>query len=338
MERRRFIEVIAGALLATPLAVGIGVVLGGAPIVAQTPTKVATIGVLSLAPSVSAPWAVEALRKGLAEHGWVEDRTYRIVARDADGKAERLPAAAADLVALKVDVIVTSSTTAIRAARDATTTIPIVIAVGADPVAMGFAASLARPGGNITGLSILAGEIVAKRLELLKQAVPRATTVAVLLHGANPGNPTFVKALQETAPRLKLRLHPVEAREPAEFEATFDSITRAGANALWVIEDPVFHANAPRLVQLAAKHRLPAMWGNRLFVEAGGLMTYGLVYEDLWRRSAAYVDRILKGAKPADLPIEQPNKFDLVINLKTAKALGLTIPPSLLQRADEVIE
>ena len=317
---------------------GLCVLLGAGLATAQTPTKVATIGVLNFAPSTGATRNLEALRKGLAEHGWVEERTFRIVVRSAEGKAERLPAAASELVALKVDVIVTSGTTSIRAARDATSTIPIVIALGADPVAMGFAASLARPGGNITGLSILSGDVGSKRLELLKQAVPRATTVAALLHGANPGNPTFVKALQEAAPRLKLRLRPVEVSEPAEFEATFDSITRAGANALWVIEDSVFSANAARLVQLAAKHRLPAMWGNRLFVEAGGLMTYGLVYEDLWRRSSAYVDKILKGAKPGDLPIEQPNKFDLVINMKTAKTLGFTIPQAILARADQLIE
>jgi putative ABC transport system substrate-binding protein len=320
------------------LLAGLCVLLGAEPATAQTPTKVATIGVLELAPLNSAPRALAALRKGLAEHGWVEEQTFRIVVRSAEGKAEHLPSAAAELVALKVDVIVTTGTTSIRAARDATSTIPIVSAATADPVAMGFATSLARPGGNITGLSILSGDIGSKRLELLKQTVPRATTVAVLLHGANPGNPTFLKALQEAAPRLKLRLHPVAAREPAEFEATFDSITRAGANALWVIEDPVFGAHAAQLVQLAAKHRLPAMWGNRLFVEAGGLMTYGLVYEDLWRRSGAYVDRILRGAKPGDLPIEQPNKFDLVINMKTAKALGLTIPQSILARADQLIE
>lgn len=281
---------------------------------------------------------MDALRKGLLEHGWVEGRTFRLVSRSAEGEAERLPSVAADLIALKVDVIVTAGTTSIRAARDATRTIPIVMAAGADPVTMGFAASLARPGGNVTGLSILGGEFLVKRIELLKQAVPRATRVGVLLHRANPGNAAFLKAIREAAPKLKVSVSPVEVSEPREFENAFATMTVGGMNAALVLEDPVFSANIARLLEAADRQRLPVMWGNRRYVESGGLMAYGLISEDLWRRAAGYVDKILKGAKPGDLPIEQPTKFELMINLKTAKAIGLTIPPSFLQRADRVIE
>jgi len=304
---------------------------------AQSGEKIPTLGLLWFAASIR-PSLTQALRDGLRERGWVEGRTIRIVERFADGKPERLRMLAAELVALKVDVIVTGGTTSIRAARNATSTIPIVSAATADPVEMGFAASLARPGGNVTGLSILGPELLSKQLELLKQTVPQATMVAVLLHAANPGNPAFVKAMQEAAPRLKIRILPFEVKEPGDFDAAFGAMIKAGASALLALQDPVFAEHASRMVQLAGRHRLPAMWGNRLWVEAGGLMTYGLVSEDLWRRAASYVDRILKGAKPGDLPIEQPNKFDLVINMRTAKALGLTIPQAILTRADQLIE
>jgi len=320
------------------LGCGLGILLSTGQVVAQPAGGIATIGVLNLAPENPPVWWVDALRKGLLELGWVEGRTFRLVSRSAEGKIERLPSVAADLVALKVDVIVTAGTTSIRAARDATRTIPIVMAAGADPVTMGFAASLARPGGNVTGLSILGGDILVKRIELLKEAVPRATRVGVLLQRANPGNAAFLKEIREAAPKLKVSVDPVEVSEPREFEKAFATMTAGGVNAAMVLEDPIFSGSVTQLLEAASRQRLPVMWGNRRFVESGGLMAYGLVYEDLWWRAAGYVDKILKGAKPGDLPVEQPTKFELVINLKTARALGLTISQSLWLRADRVIE
>jgi putative ABC transport system substrate-binding protein len=281
---------------------------------------------------------LDAFREGLRERGYIEGESVAIELRSADDQADRLPACVAELLALKVRVIVTGGTTSVQAAKDATKTTPIVIAGGADPVVMGFAQSLARPGGNITGLSISAGDFLQKRLELLHQAAQQAKIAALLLHAANPGNPVFVKAVTTAAPSLGLRIHVVAVRAVNDLADAFATMARANADALLVLEDPSFGANAKKIADLALNHRLPTMLGNRLYVGAGGLMAYGLVYEDLWRRAATYVDRILKGAKPGDLPIEQPTKFELVINLKTAKALGLTIPPSLLGRADEVIQ
>jgi len=326
MDRRAFISTVAGGLLAAPLAAE-----------AQQAAK-HTIGVLNLgsADSMRPNW--DAFREGLRERGYVEGDSVAIEFRSAGGQADRLPALVAELLALKVKVIVTTGTTSIQAAKDATNTTPIVIAAGADPVVMGFAQSLARPGGNITGLSILAGEIAQKRLELLRQAVPRAKVAGYLLQSANPGNAVFVSATKTAAPSLGFRIHVVEVGAANELEQAFAAMVRAKADALVVIEDATFVAHAKKIADLSLSHRLPTMLGNRLYVHAGGLMAYGLVYEDLWRRAAGYVDRILKGANPADMPVEQPTKFELVINLKTAKALGLTIPPALLQRADQVIE
>jgi putative ABC transport system substrate-binding protein len=297
-----------------------------------------TIGILDLgsAPRMRPYW--DALRAGLRDLGYVDGQNIVIEYRSAQDQTGRLPALATELVALKVNVIVAAGTTSIRAARDASNTIPIVIAAGADPVEMGFAQTLARPGGNVTGLSILAGEINQKRLELLRQAAPHAKAVAFLLQGANPGNPIFVKAVNAAAQSLGLLVHPVEVRAVTELGAAFSEMTRAKADAVLVIEDPSFATHARELAVLALNRRLPTMTGNRLYVQAVSLMAYGLVYEALFRRAAAYVVRILKGANPAEMPIEQPTKYDLVINLKTAKALGLTIPPSLLARADQVIE
>jgi putative ABC transport system substrate-binding protein len=325
VDRRRFLLTSLAGTLAAPRAAG-----------AQQSGK-PTIGVLDLG-SAAGMRRWDALREGLRDLGHVEGQTLAIEYRFAQDQTSRLPALVAELVALKVKVIVTAGTTSIRAAKDATTTIPIVVAAGADPVEMGFAHSLARPGGNITGLSILGGDMIQKRLELLRQAVPQAKVAAFLLQGANPGNPVFVRAANTAARSLGLVVHVVEVRTVTEFEAAFVEMVRARAEALLVLEDPSFVAHARELAVLALNRRLPTMMGNRLYVQAGALMAYGVVVEALFRRAAVYVDRILTGANPAEMPIEQPTKFDLGINLKTAKALGLTIPASLLARADQVIE
>ena len=261
--------------------------------------------------------------------------------RDAEGKFERLPALAAELVALKVDVIVAPNTVAALAAKQVTRTLPIVFAVAADPVASGLVTSLARPGGNVTGLSILASELVGKCLELLTQAVPGVSRVVVLWTPGVLGERTdkdMLKGAEVTGRALGVRLQFVEARGPADFDRAFSDMTRARAGALTVLPSDMFVNERGRLVDLAAKNRLPAVYPWREFVDAGGLMAYGPNIADLYRRAATYVDKILKGRKPADLPVEQPTKFELVINLKAAKALGLTIPPSVLARADQVIE
>jgi putative ABC transport system substrate-binding protein len=261
--------------------------------------------------------------------------------RSAEGNVERFPAVAAELVALKVDIIVAPATPAALAAKQATKTLPIVFIAVGDPVTSGLVSSLARPGGNVTGLSILDPDLVGKCLEQLKQAVPGVSRVAVLWHpGAFP-EPTekdMLKGAEVAARSLGVRLQFVEARGPADFDRAFSEMARAGAGALSVLSGLMFFNERRGLVDLAAKNRLPAVYAGCDFVDAGGLMAYGANRADLFRRAATYVDKILKGAKPADLPVEQPTKFELVINLKTAKALGLTIPPSLLQRADQVIE
>jgi putative tryptophan/tyrosine transport system substrate-binding protein len=262
---------------------------------------------------------------------------YSVAAR----RAEPHPALAAELVALKVDVIVTASTAAALAAKQATRTLPIVFAVAADPVADGLVTNLARPGGNVTGLSLLFPELVGKCLEQLKQAVPGVSRVAVLWQPGTYGERTEKDMLKEedvAARALGVRLQVVEARSPADFDRAFSDMTRARAGALTVLGGGMFFGERRRLVDLAAKNRLPAVYPQREYVDAGGLMAYGPSLADMYRRAATYVDKILKGAKPGDLPVEQPTKFDLVINLETAKALGLTIPPSLLSRADAVIQ
>jgi putative tryptophan/tyrosine transport system substrate-binding protein len=326
MDRRRFLVTSLAGVVAAPRGVS-----------AQRSVR-PTIGMLHLSSAAKFEGFRQAFLEGLHQQGYVEDETVAIEYRYADGDTGRLPSLATELLSLKVRIIVTSGTTSVQAVKNVTTTIPIVIAVGADPVEMGFAKSLARPGGNITGLSILGSEIATKRLDLLHQAVPRARVVAFLVQAANPGNPIFVKAMTTAAASLGLQIYVVKARVGDDLPDAFAEMSRAKAEAVVIIEDAIFAARAKEIGDLALSHRLPTMLGNRLFVYAGGLMAYGLVYEDLWRRSAGYVARILKGANPAEMPIEQPNKFDLIINLKTAKALGLTIPPSLLARADQVIE
>jgi putative ABC transport system substrate-binding protein len=316
--------------------------LGAAPLAAeaQQAAKVARIGYLSSNLAAS-PHLHDAFRQGLRDLGYVEGRNLVIEYRDAEGKVERLPALAAELVALKVDVIVTGSTLAARVAKQATRTIPIVLAGVGDPVESELVTSLARPGGNVTGLSTLNAELVGKRLELLKQAVPGVDRVAVLWLPGALGERTdkdMLTGADVAARALGVRLQFVEAtRDPADFDRAFSDMTRARAGALTVLPSNRFLREHRRLVDLAAKNRLPAVYTSREFVDAGGLMAYGANFADLHRRAATYVDKILKGAKPGDLPVEQPIKFELVINLKTAKALGLTIPQSVLAHADEVI-
>jgi len=318
ISRRGFIGTVAGGLLAAPLAAE-----------AQQAAKIARIGYLA-ANLAANPHLREAFRQGLHDLGYIEGRNVAIEYRDAEGKYDRLPALAAELVALKVDVILAGGTPQALAAKQATRTLPIVFLGVTDPVTSGLVTSLARPGGNATGLSMLASpEIVGKRLELLTQAVPGVTRVAVLWQPGGQGERTdkdMLKEAEVAARALGVRLHFVEARGPDDFDRAFSDMTRARAGALTSVGGTMFFNEQRRLVALAAKNRLPAVYTQREFVDAGGLMAYGPNLADLFWRAATYVDKILKGAKPADLPVEQPTKFELVINLKTAKALGLTIP------------
>ena len=310
------------------------------PAEAQQAAKVARIGYMShnLA---DWPHTHEAFRRGLRELGYVEGRNLVIEYRDAEGRLERLPALAAELVALKVDVIVAPNTVAALAAKQVTGTVPIVFAVATDPVASGLAASLARPGGNVTGLSILAPELIGKSLELLKQAAPGVSRIAVLWTPGVLGERTDKEMLREadvTARALGVRLQFIEARRPEDIDRAFSDRTGPRAGALTVLPSNVVVSERGRLVDLAARHRLPTVYPWREFVDTGGLMAYGPNLADLFRRAATYVDKILKGMKPADLPVEQPTKFEFVINLKAAKAIDLVLPQTLLQRADQVIQ
>jgi len=328
VQRRQWL-IAAGALLAKPLGAD-----------AQQAAKVARIGYLS--PNRAAtPHVRDAFLQGLRDVGYVEGRNVAIEYRDAEGKVERLPTLAAELVALKVDVIVTeNSTLAARVAKQATTTIPIVFTSVGDAVESGLVISLARPGGNVTGLSNLGPELVGKRLELLKQAVPGLDRVAVLWLPGALGERTdkdMLAGADVAARALGVQLQFVEARSADEFARAFSDMSSARAGALTVLPSNRFLREHRRLVELAAEKRLPAVYTSREFVDTGGLMSYGANSADLHRRAATYVDKILKGAKPGDLPVEQPTKFEMVINLKTAKTLGLTIPQSLLLSA-EVIE
>jgi len=330
MDRRRF--------LLTSLAGGLAMPLAGE---AQQAAKLPRIGFLSLNQAAN-PRLHEAFRQGLRGLGYVEGRNLVIEYRDAEGKSERLPAFAADLVALKVDVIVTGGgTSTALVAKQATKTIPIVFSTAGEPVTDGLVSNLARPGGNLTGSSNINPELVGKCLEQVKQAVPAVTRIAVLWQPGAVSERTerdMVKGAEIAARTLGVRLQFFEARGPADFDRVFSDMTRDRGSALTVLGSAIFVSERRRLVELAAKNRLPVVYQQRDFVEAGGLMSYGPDLADLFRRAAVYVDKILKGAQPGDLPVEQPTKFELVINLKTAKALGLTIPPSLLARADQVIE
>ena len=317
-----------------------GVSVLAAPLAAeaQAPAIVRRIEFLSFRPSTEATHYLDAFRRGLSELGYVEGQNIAIEYRFANGRPERLSALAAELVRLKVDVIVTTAPPAPEAAKRATRTIPIVLAVAGDPVGTGLVASIARPGGNITGLANLGLEVVGKQLELLKEAVPKVSSVAVLSNPALPSTPVYVKEAEGAARSLKLQLHILQARSSPEIEAAFRAMRSERVDSVFVLRDSVFFAQRAQIAALAAESRLPAVYGFREEAEAGGLMAYGPNLLQMYQRAATYVDKILKGAKPADLPVEQPTKFELVINLKTAKTLGLTIPPSLLLRADEVIQ
>ena len=302
--------------------------------------KVARIGFLflDLAPNSHLK---EAFRQGLRDLGYVEGHNVVIEYRDAEGKLERLPVLAAELIALQVDVVLAGGTPQALAAKHASRTIPIVFAAAADPVTDGLVTSLARPGGNVTGLASINPELIGKCLEQLKQAVPAVNRVAALWPPGQLGERTdkdMLTGLEVAARTLSVRLQVVEARGPADFNRAFSDMTKARAEALTVLPSTMFLNERRRLVDLAAKNRLPTVFPNRDSVDAGGLMSYGPNVADNFRRAATYVDKILKGTKPADLPVEQPTKFELVINLKTAKALGLTIPQSVLLRADQIIQ
>jgi putative ABC transport system substrate-binding protein len=327
------------ALLALALTLGL---VAPASVLAQTPARVPTIGVLIPGPATipGATQSREAFEGGLKELGWVPGQTVRVEYRYADGKRERLSALAEELLGAKIDVLVARSSQAIRVAKEATTTVPIVMsASGLDPVQAGYVASLARPGGNVTGLTVLNDELPVKQLELLKEVVPRMSRVVVLASAAVPLNTKGREGLDSAARTLGVQLRHVEVRDAAGLDAAFAEAVRAQANALLIRGDPfVMEANDRRVVALADKHRLPAVYWLETYARLGGLMSYGADLLDVHRRSASYVDRILKGARPADLPIEEPTKFELIVNLKTARALGLTVPPSILARANEVIQ
>lgn len=305
---------------------------------AQRSGKVYRIGYLQTASGQQQLHLVKAFKEGMQGLGYVEGRNVTIEYRFAEGKSERLADLAAELIRLKVDLIVSGGTSATRAAQKATGTIPIVMGnSGDDPVADGFVASLARPGGNITGLTSIATELSGKRLELLKEAIPKASRVAVLLNPGNPRTDPSLKEIEATARALGITLHSLAVRSPSDFDSAFGAALKGRADALIVIQDALFNSYRKLIVDLAAKNRLAAMYDRSDFVEAGGLMSYGTNVPDLYRRAAIYVDKILKGAKPADLPVEQPTKFELIINLKMAKQIGLTISQSMLYRADVVI-
>ncbi len=306
---------------------------------AQAAGAIHRIGYLGPASASSVSHLVEALRQGLRDLGWVEGQNLVIEYRFAAGRSERLPDLAAELVRLKADVIVAGGNPAVLAAKKATGTIPIVMVAAADPVGEGLVASLARPGGNVTGLDMTAGlEILAKRLELLKETVPTVRRVAVLSNPASPGVASAIEHVKGAARSLGVQLQLLEARGPNEFDAAFGAMAKERTGALLVVADPLFYLHRVLLADLGAKNRLPSAYSSREHVEAGGLMSYGANLPDLSRRAATFVDKILKGVKPADLPVDQPTKFELVINLKVAKALGLTIPQSIRVRADQVIE
>ena len=305
---------------------------------AQQPKKVPEIGFLAAtSPSIEST-RVAAFQQGLHELGYVEGNNIVIEWRWAEGKFDRLPALAAELVRLKVEVIVTGGSTSSGAAKKVTTTVPIVMAQVSDPVGSGFVASLGRPGGNMTGLSTLAPEISGKQLEFLKEIVPKLSRVAVLGTSTAPGNAQALKETGLAAKAFKVQLQYLDILGPADIESAFRAATKGRADAVLVLGTPVFISQRTQLAELAIKSRIPATYQASEYVEAGGLMTYGVSVVDLYRRAATYVDKILKGAKPADLPVEQPSKFEFVINLKTAKQIGLTIPPNVLARADRVIQ
>jgi ABC-type uncharacterized transport system substrate-binding protein len=302
---------------------------------AQPSPTVPRIGVLVTSPFFWDRFA--ALRQGLRELGYVEGKNFVFEYRDAEGNVDRFPSLAAELVRAKVDLIYTASGEAVLAMKQATKTIPVVFGTVQDPVASGLVDSLARPGGNITGLSALAPDLGSKRLELLKEIAPRVSRVAFLWSPPNPGSEAGLKDMRAAAQSLAIQLQSVAVQNPKELESSLESVVKERAHALTTAPDPIINNARTRVVGFAAKHRLPAIYAAPEFAQNEGLMSYAPNYGELWRRSALYVDKILKGAKPADLPIEQPTRFELIINLKAAKQIGLTIPPNVLARADRVI-
>jgi putative ABC transport system substrate-binding protein len=305
---------------------------------AQQAKKVPRIGYLQAPPPSAVAARTEAFRQGLRELGYVEGKNIIIEWRFADGKLDRVPGLVAELVRLKVDLIVTGGSFATGAAKEATSTIPVVMAQDSDPVGNGYVASLARPGGNITGLSTLAPELSGKQLELLKETIPKLSRVAVIGSSNRSGNAQSLKETEHAAGALGLKLQYLDILSPNDIGAAFRAASKQRSNAVLVLTGPVATSQRTQITDLAVKNRLPAIYDRAEFVEAGGLMSYAPNSLDLFRRAATYVDKILKGAKPADLPVEQPTKFELVINLKTAKQIGLTVPPNMLARADKVIK
>jgi|SRR5215475_669977 len=327
MDRRAFITVLGGSILVRPLVAG-----------AQQTGKVYRIGVLETMSATLNTVNLDAFRQGLRELGYVEGRDFVIEYSSADGRPERFPGLATELVRLKVDLIMTQGTPAVLAAEKATGSIPIVMATSADPTGRGIVSSLARPGGNVTGLSTIAVELDGKRLELLKEAIPPIVRIGLLTNFSSPASASRWRQMEGAARALGLEPQLLDVRAPEDLARAFDTAIKQRADAIVVLNNTLTQTNSRRIVDLSAKHRLPSIFVSREFVDAGGLMAYGPNFTDLYRRAATYVDKILKGAKPADLPIEQPTQFELVVNLKTAKALGLTIPQSLLLRADQIIE
>ena len=304
---------------------------------AQQPTQVPSIAYLSSGQGFVSSERRQAFRQGLRELGYVEEKNLIVEYRYAEGNSERLAALAAELVRLKIDVIVTSGPPGTRAAKKATTTVPIVMAHDPDALGSGFIASLARPGGNITGLSSLVAQLGGKRLELLRELIPKLSRVAVLGTSTNPSNVQMATEIEVAARPIGIRIQFVDVQDSKEIEGGFRAATKAHAEALFVLGNPVLNAHRTEVADLALKSRLPAVYGQPDLMAAGGLMFYGASITEMFRRAAIYVDKILKGAKPADLPVEQPTKFELIINLKTAKQIGLIIPPNVLARADKVI-
>jgi len=311
-------------------------VLTCSPAEAQQPGKIPRLGVLTILPPDQSP-DIDAFRQGLDRLGYLDGKNIGIEYRSADGKLDRLPALATELVDLKVDVIVALNPPSVRAAKNATRSIPIIMRSSDDPVRTGLITSLARPGGNITGLTSISSDLIGKRLELLREAIPQIHVVAVLRTPTAPDADVRWREAQTSARALGLQLELLELQSPADFANAFKVATRRRVNALLTIRNPLIVNNRQRIADLAIKSNLPAIYDDREFVDIGGLMSYGADLTDLHRRAAVYVDKILRGAKPSDLPVEQPTKFELVINLKTAKQIGLTIPPNVLARADRVI-
>jgi putative ABC transport system substrate-binding protein len=326
MSGKIFVRLMTTILLTTSLSAQ-----------AQQPAKIPRIGFYLDVTASSVAGRIEGFRQGLRDLGYVEGKNIIVEWRSAEGNPERRGEVAAELVRLKVDLIVSPGPTATRVLRDTTSTIPIVMGQDTDPVGSGFVASLSRPGGNITGLSALAPEMSSKQLELMKEIVPKLSRVAIIGNSTNPGDAQTLRETVLAAGAYEIYLRYLDVLDPKEIEAVFRAAVKGRADAILLLGNPILNAHRKQIADLAAKHRLPASYGRPEFVEAGGLMYYGTNYNDLFRRAAAYVDKILKGAKPADLPVEQPTKFELVINLKAAKQIGLTIPPNVLARADRII-